>query len=100
MKFWGGGEPALTVSARKLSGHIGALDADGRRRAVHTVRSLIDGIRGLGSLPSAISSEMWSILVTVARKAITGADETKLFEEIRAGLSPELIEIIETEARR
>lgn len=100
MSFFGKGEPALTRSARKLSADIGALDADGRRRAVHTVRSLIEGIRGLGSLPPSVSGELWSMLVTIARKAITGADEQKLFADIRAGLSDELVKIIETEARR
>lgn len=96
----GKGEPALTKSARKVSDIIASLDDVGRERACQTVRGLIVGIQGLGSLPPDVAGEMWTMLVTVARKAVVGASEEKLFSEIRAGLSDDLITLIEREVKQ
>lgn len=91
--------PALTASAQTVSAVIGQLDDAGQQRAVHTVRSLVGGIRGLGSLPEAVNKELWSMLMTIVRKAATRATPEEMFAEIEAGLSPQLRGMIEKEAR-
>lgn len=90
--------PALTRGAQKISAAIARLDDDGQRRAIATVASLISGIRNMAAMPAEITDELWSVLLTIARKAAIGANSDVLFAELKAGCSPELIAIIEREA--
>lgn len=97
-------EPSLTKIARRVSIALASMDVHGRELAVKTIKSLIIGIRSLGNLATVphgheITSELWDALVTIARKSIMGAKPDRLFEELKAGLSPELLETIEREAR-
>ncbi len=110
MSWFGKGEPSLTVSARKLSAIVDGLDEEGQRQAIHTVRSLIEGIRGMSALPPGIAGELWNMMITFGRKALMagmGGNEAKAaaaseqcMEEVRDGLSPGLVSMVQTEARR
>ncbi len=110
MSWFGKGEPSLTVSARKLSAIVDGLDEEGQRQAIQTVRSLIQGIRGMSALPAGVAGELWSMFITFGRKALMagmGGDEAKAsaaseqcMAEVRDGLSSGLVSMIETEARR
>ena len=91
--------PALTRSAQKISEAISALDSEGRKRAIATVSSLVLGIRNMGALPEEVTDELWSVLVTIARKAVMGAAAEKLFNELKDGCSSELLELINREAK-
>jgi hypothetical protein len=54
----------------------------------------------MGQLPEPIVAALWNLLVTIARKALMpGADSGKLFAELRAGIHPWLLEMIEQESK-
>lgn len=92
-------EPALTRDARKLSDLLLALDDVGRARSGDTIAAIVHGIRSLGSMPPDVVDVLWSILCTVARKAIMGTDPDRLMSELQAGLAPEIHALIVEKAR-
>lgn len=92
-------EPSLTRDARKLSALLLGLDDVGRARSGATIASIINGIRNLGAMPPAVVDVLWSLLCTVARKAIMGADSDKMMTEIQAGLAPEIHAMIVEKAK-
>jgi len=96
--FGGDKEPKLTQLARKIS--AGVADSNHRDRSAQTVAALVHGIRHMSALPPEVTEGLWSLLLTVGRKALTGTDPETMFSEIKAGCSADLIAIIEAEARR
>lgn len=96
MKWFGGEnkEPSLTRDARKLSEKLLSLDEVGRARAIETIGAITLGIRSLGTMPPEVVDHLWSILCTVARKAVMGGDADKMMTEIENGLAPEVRQMI------
>jgi hypothetical protein len=94
LTLFGKSKPALTRDAEKLSAALLSLDELGRARASETIGNIVNGIRSLGTMPPEVVEILWSILCTVARKAIMGADGEKMFLELRAGLAPEIHSMI------
>lgn len=92
--------PPLTREAAKLSKELLALDEVGRLRCADTIRDIISGIRNLGAMPDEVVSILWGLLVTIARKAVMGADPDVLMKEVEAGLDPTIREMIMERVRR
>jgi hypothetical protein len=96
VSLWGNKEkvPVLTRDAAKLSDALLALDEIGRQRAANTIAAIITGMTNLGAMPSDVVDHLWSIVITVARKALMHADPDKLMTEIKAGLDPDVQSLI------
>lgn len=92
--------PALTRDAIKLSDALLGLDEIGRHRAALTIGAIVSGISNLGAMPADVVDHLWSMLITVARKAIMGADPDKLMQEIQDGLHPEIRALIMEQVNR
>lgn len=86
--------PTLTREAAKLSEALQSLDEIGRHRAALTIGAIVSGIANLGAMPPHVVDHLWSMLITVARKAIMGADPDKLMQEIQDGLHPDVRSLI------
>lgn len=91
-------EPALTRQARELSTLLEALEGPDRDHCVRTVQALTSGISALGAMPSEVTDHLWSILLTIVRKALVGGDSDQLMEELRAGFSPQILDLIRRHA--
>lgn len=101
MFFNGARKPALTKAGEELSGLVLSLDAAGQKSATDTICAIVHGVRTMGNLPEPIISCLWTIVITIARKALMpGADSAKIFAELQAGIHPFLKDLIEREARR
>lgn len=93
MNIFGKSESGLTRDARRLSDLLLALDEIGRLRCSTTIAHIMRGIQSLGTMPPDVVDVLWSMLCTIARRAIMGGDADVLMKEIRAGLAPEIQEL-------
>ena len=91
--------PSLTRDAQKLSELLLALDDVGRARSGETIAAIVHGIRSLGTMPEPVVDVLWSVLCTVARKAVMGGDADKMMNELQAGLAPEIHAMIVERAK-
>lgn len=99
MSFFGKSEPSLTRMAREISEKVAALDDARRPEAMKTIRYLVLAIRSLSNLTEEINETLFSVILTLVRKTMTGGNADKAFAELRAGLSAELLTAIEAESR-
>lgn len=92
MAFWNKSntpkEPTLTKQARELCEKLDNLEGENQRRAAATIRDIISGIQNLGSMPPEIIEGLWSLMLTIGRKAIMpGSKSDALFEEVKKGVT-------------
>lgn len=92
MSFWNKSgapkEPALTKQARLLCEKLDALGPEDQKRAAATIRDIVSGIRNLGAMPQPIIEGLWSLMLTIGRKAIMpGSNTDELFKQIEQGVT-------------
>lgn len=100
-------EPTLTKQAKRVSEAVAQLPAGQSVHAIATIRHLVQAVRSLGSIDGAVADALMDVVLTLMRKIgmrklTPGSDETgsdKDFEELKAGLSVELLAVIEAETK-
>lgn len=98
---------SLTRLAESLSSLVARLPDDERIEALETIRGLFVGIRGMSRLPEEIGDLVKGISIRFAVKtgsALTDAGRekaaTRALNDLRAGASAELLELLKGDDER
>jgi hypothetical protein len=92
--------PTLTRKAQALSRILVELEPADRERAILTIQSILGGMFHLDRMPASVVDNLWSIICTVAPKAMVGQKPERLRDELEAGLDPEIRDLIVSQIRR